>query len=63
MGKAAGAVIAAFTMGGGVVALLGAVLGTYAEAVALLLVGAGLFASSSALGGKVATPTEVAEQA
>jgi hypothetical protein len=58
MSKVAGAaVIAMFTVGAGMMTLLGSVLGTYAEAATLALVGAGLFAGSSMLGGhKVSVP-------
>ncbi|WNG48232.1 hypothetical protein F0U60_31915 [Archangium minus] len=48
---AAGAVIAMFTVGAGMMTLLGSVLGAYAEAATLALVGAGLFAGSSVLSG------------
>jgi hypothetical protein len=64
MNKAAGAVIAMFTVGTGMMTLLGSVLGGYAEAASLALVGAGLLAGSSVLGsGKEATPARVAKQA
>jgi hypothetical protein len=55
---AAGAVIAMFTVGAGMMTLLGSVLGPYAEAATLALVGVGLFAGSSVLGsgGKVTVP-------
>ena len=55
---AAGAVIGMFTVGAGMMTLLGSVLGPYAEAATLALVGVGLFAGSSALGsgGKVTVP-------
>lgn len=56
MGKAAGAVIAMFTVGAGMMTLLGSVLGPYSEAATLTLVGVGLFAGSSVLGGKVTVP-------
>jgi hypothetical protein len=58
MSKAAGAVIAMFTMGAGMMTLLGSVLGVYAEAATLALVGVGLLAGGSVLsgGGKVAVP-------
>lgn len=57
MSKAAGAVIAMFTVGAGMMTLLGSVLGAYAEAATLTLVGVGLFAGSSVLGGsKVSVP-------
>ncbi len=56
---AAGAVIAMFTVGAGMMTLLGSVLGSYAEATTLALVGAGLFAGSSMLGSgsKVTVPS------
>jgi len=63
MGKAAGAVVAVFMVGSGAMTLLSAVLGTYAEAAALSLVGLGLFATSSALAGKLPAPTGVAKEA
>lgn len=47
---AAGAVIGMFMVGAGMMTLLGTVLGTYAEAASLALVGVGLFAGSSVLG-------------
>ena len=54
---AAGAVVGMFVVGAGMMTLLGSVLGTYAEAASLALVGAGLFAGSSALsGGKETVP-------
>ena len=54
---AAGAVVGMFVVGAGMMALLGSVLGTYAEAASLALVGAGLFAGSSMLGtGKETVP-------
>lgn len=54
---AAGAVIGMFMVGAGMMTLLGSVLGNYAEAASLALVGVGLFAGSSVLGGgKVAVP-------
>jgi hypothetical protein len=54
---AAGAVVAMFTVGAGMMTLLGAVLGPYAEAATLALMGVGLFAGSSVLGGgKVTVP-------
>ncbi|HYO51679.1 hypothetical protein [Archangium sp.] len=67
MNKAAGVVIAMFTVGVGMMTLFGSVLGAYAEAATLALVGVGLFAGSSVLGGssgKVAVPsTGVAKEA
>lgn len=64
MNKAAGAVIAMFTMGAGVMTLLGSVLGAYAEAATLALMGVGLFAGSSLLGGsKETAPTGMAKEA
>ena len=56
---AAGAVIAMFTVGAGMMTVLGSVLGTYAEATTLALMGVGLFTGSSLLssGGKVTVPS------
>ncbi|MFY0523461.1 hypothetical protein ACN28I_09870 [Archangium gephyra] len=48
---AAGAVLGMFTVGAGMMTLLGSVLGNYAEAAALALVGVGLFAGTSVLSG------------
>lgn len=53
MGKAAAVLTVMFMLGGGVMGLLGNVLGVYAEAASLGLVGMGLFAGSQALGGKL----------
>ncbi|HYO68561.1 MAG TPA: hypothetical protein VEU33_21010 [Archangium sp.] len=47
---AAGAVVGMFVVGAGMMTLLGSVLGSYAEAASLALVGVGLFAGSSVLG-------------
>jgi hypothetical protein len=63
MGKAAGAVVAVFTLGAGVMTLLGSVLGAYAESATLALAGLGLLASSSVLSGRLLTPTRVAKEA
>jgi predicted RND superfamily exporter protein len=64
MSKAAGAVIAMFTVGAGMVTLLSSVLGTYAEAATLALVGVGLLAGSSVLSGnKETAPAGVAKEA
>lgn len=64
MGKAAGAVIVAFTVGAGMMTLLGSMLGGYAEAATLALVGVGLLAGSSVLsGGRETVPTGVAKEA
>ncbi|XXF80862.1 hypothetical protein P2318_14205 [Myxococcaceae bacterium GXIMD 01537] len=64
MGKAAGAMVAAFVVGSGVMALLGTVLGVHAEAAVLGLVGVGLYASSAAMQSRVAPPpTGMAKQA
>ena len=64
MSKAAGAVIAMFTVGTGMMTLLGSVLGTYAEAATLALVGVGLLAGSSVLSGsKEVAPAGVAKEA
>jgi hypothetical protein len=62
MGKAAGAMIAMFTVGAGVMTVLGTVLGAYAEATTLALVGVGLVAGSSVLG-KETAPAGVAKGA
>ncbi|MGZ3456911.1 MAG: hypothetical protein ACXU86_00225 [Archangium sp.] len=54
-----------FTVGAGMMTLLGAVLGAYTEAATLALMGVGLFAGSSVLGSgsKVeAPPAGVAKQ-
>ncbi len=58
MSKAAGAVIAMFTVGAGMMTLLGSVLGIYAEAATVALVGVGLLAGGSVLGssGKLEVP-------
>jgi hypothetical protein len=64
MSKAAGAVIAMFTVGAVGMTLLGTVLGVYAEAATLALVGVGLFTSSSLLGsGKETAPAGMAKEA
>ncbi len=63
MGKVAGAVVASFVVGSGVMAVLGTVFGVHAEAAVLGLVGVGLYGSSALLQGKVAPTTEVAKQA
>lgn len=48
---AAGAMVGMFTVGAGMMTLFGSVLGNYAEAASLALVGVGLFASTSVLSG------------
>lgn len=63
MGKAAGAMIAVFTVGAAAMTLLGSVLGTYTEATTLALAGLGLLASSSALEGRLTVPDNVAKEA
>ncbi len=63
MGKAAGAMIAVFTVGAGAMSLLGSVLGPYTEATTLALAGLGLIASSSVLGGRLAVPDGMAKEA
>ena len=63
MGKAAGAMVAAFVVGSGVMALLSTVLGVHAEAAVLGLVGVGLYASSSMMQGKVTPTAGMAKQA
>ena len=61
---AAGAVIAMFTVGAGVMTMLGSALGAYAEPATLAMLGAGLFASSTVLGGaKETAPAGVAKEA
>lgn len=61
---AAGAVVAMFTVGAGVMTMLGSVVGAYAEPMTLAVLGAGLFASSTVLGGaKDTAPAGVAKQA
>jgi hypothetical protein len=52
---AAGVVVGMFVVGAGMMTLLGSVLGTYAEATSLALVGMGLFAGSSILTGSKET--------
>jgi hypothetical protein len=56
MRKAAAAMVAAFLTGGAVMAVLGSVLGPLSEAAVLGLVGAGLYAGSAMLQGKLAAP-------
>jgi hypothetical protein len=64
MSKVAGAVIAMFTVGAVGMTLLGSVLGPYAEAATVALVGLGLFTGSSVLGsGKEVAPAGVAKEA
>lgn len=64
MSKAAGAVIAMFTVGAVGMTLLGSVMGAYAEAATLALVGVGLFAGSSLVGsGKETAPAGIAKEA
>jgi hypothetical protein len=64
MSKAAGAVIAMFTVGAGMMTLLGSVLGAYTEAATLALMGVGLLAGSSVLSSsKEVAPAGVAKEA
>jgi hypothetical protein len=63
MVKAAGAMVAAFVAGSGVMALLGTVLGVHAEAAVLGLVGVGLYASSTLVQGRVTPAAGVAKEA
>lgn len=66
MRKAAGAVLGMFTVGAGMMTLLGPVLGSHAEAVSLTLVGVGLFTGSTVLGSHHKEPVPsagVAEEA
>lgn len=61
---AAGAVIAMFTVGAGMMTMLGSMIGAYAEPVTLAVLGAGLFASSTVLSGaKETAPAGVAKEA
>jgi hypothetical protein len=64
MSKVAGAVIAMFTVGAVGMALLGSVLGPYAEAASVVLVGMGMFTGSSLLSAnKETAPAGVAKEA
>ncbi|ATB32616.1 hypothetical protein [Melittangium boletus] len=64
MSKAAAAVIGMFSVGAGMMTVLGSVMGAYAEPVSLALMGVGLFAGSSLLGGsKETAPAGVAKEA
>ena len=64
MNKVAGAVIAMFMAGAGMMTMLNPVLGAYSEATTLALLGAGLFAGSSLLGSsKETAPEGVAKEA
>ncbi len=64
MSKVAGAVIAMFAVGAVGMTLLGSILGPYAEAATVALLGVGLFTGSSVLGsGKETTPAGVAKEA
>ena len=49
MGKAAGVMAAVFIVGGGVMTVLSAALGAWAEAAALAVVGGGMYATSVVL--------------
>lgn len=64
MNKVAGAVVAMFTAGAGMMTLMSPVLGGYAEAVTLAVLGVGMFAGSTVLGGsKETVPAGVAKEA
>ena len=63
MNKVAGAVVAMFTAGAGMMALLNPVLGTYTEAATLALMGVGLFTGSALFGGRDTVPAGVAKEA
>ena len=64
MNKVAGAVVAMFTAGAGIMTALSPVLGSYSEATTLAVLGAGLFATSSLLSGaKETAPQGVAKEA
>jgi hypothetical protein len=63
MSKVAGAVIAVFSVCGGMMTMLSPVMGPYGEALTLVVSGVGLLASSSLVGSKLTEPTEVAEKA
>ena len=64
MNKVAGAVIAMFTTGAGLMALMGPVLGAYTEPVTLSLLGVALFTGGTVLGGsKDTVPAGVAKEA
>jgi len=64
MNKVAAAVVGMFTVGAGMMTVLGSVMGAYAEPVTLAMMGVALFASSSVLGGaKDAAPAGVAKEA
>lgn len=64
MNKVAGAMIAMFTAGAGLMTVLSPMLGAYSEATTLALLGAGLFAGSSLLSGsKETAPEGVAKEA
>jgi hypothetical protein len=61
---AAAAVVAMFTVGAGMMTVLGSVMGGYAEPVTLALMGVGLVAGSGALSSsKDAAPAGVAKEA
>jgi hypothetical protein len=64
MSKVAGAMIAMFAVGAVGMTLLGSILGPYAEAATVALLGVGLFTGSSVLGsGKETSPAGVAKEA
>jgi hypothetical protein len=56
MRKVAGAMVAAFMVGGGVMAVMGAVIGPLAEAAVLSMVGVSLYASSTMLQARESVP-------
>ena len=64
MNKVAAAVVVMFTAGAGIMTALNPMLGAYTEATTLTLLGAGLFAGSTLLGGsKETAPEGVAKEA
>ncbi len=64
MNKAAVAVVGMFSVGAGMMTVLGSMVGTYAEPVALAFMGVGLFASSSLFSAsKDTAPAGVAKEA
>jgi hypothetical protein len=63
MGKVTGAMVTVFLLGGGASGPLAALLGAYAEAAAVALMGAGLLACGSMLGRTEAAPQGMAKEA
>lgn len=67
MGKAAGAIGAAFAVGSGLMGLLSPILGAYSEVISLGLMGLGLIGCSGLMQGKVAAkvgaPSGMAKEA